>query len=128
MLSGYALVPYTGSLQMAALTGSYGLSFVATAVNSLIVYGATSRSKMALGIAAAVILTAKFLPVLAETRPDDPVPVRLVQTNISLDQPWTQPDSDPLLDELGKLSTSGDSRPKFVVCPETPAPFFLNGD
>src|SRR5437867_9062903 len=50
MLSGYALVPYTGILQMAAWTGIYGLSFVATAVNSLIVYGATSRSKMALGI------------------------------------------------------------------------------
>jgi len=128
MLSGYALVPYTGILQMAAWTGIYGLSFVATAVNSLIVYGATSRSKMALGIAAAVILTARFLPVLAETRPDDPVPVRLVQTDISLDQPWTQPDSDQLLDELGKLSTGGDSRPKLVVWPETPAPFYLNAD
>src|SRR5436189_5228899 len=128
MLSGYALVPYTGILQMAAWTGIYGLSFVATAVNSLIVYGATSRSNMALGIAAAVILTAKFIPVLAETRPDDPVPVRLVQTNISLDQPWTQPDSDQLLDELGKLSTGGDSRPKLVVWPEPPAHFYLNAD
>src|SRR5207247_6227796 len=76
----------------------------------------------------AVILTAKFLPILAETRPDDPVPVRLVQTDISLDQPWTQPDSDQLLDELGKLSTGGDSRPKLVVWPETPAPFYLNAD
>src|SRR5436189_1670800 len=46
MLSGYSLVPYTGILQMAAWTGIYGLSFVATAVNSLIVYGATTRSKM----------------------------------------------------------------------------------
>src|SRR2546427_6074103 len=83
---------------------------------------------MALGIAAAVILTARFVPVLAETRPDDPVPVRLVQTNISLDQPWTQPDSDQLLDELGKLSTGGNTRPKLVVWPETPAPFYLNAD
>src|SRR5437667_1269400 len=114
MLSGYSLVPYTGILQMAAWTGIYGLSFVATAVNSLIVYGATSRSKMALGIAAAVILTARFLPVLAEMRPDDPLPVRLVQTNISLDQPWKQSDSDQLLDELGKLSTGGNTRPKLV--------------
>src|SRR2546427_9226525 len=81
---------------------------------------------MALGIAAAVILTARFLPVLAETRPDDLVPVRLVQTNISLDQPWKQPDSDQLLDELGELSTGGNTPPKLVVWPETPAPFYLN--
>src|SRR5438552_17514496 len=111
---------------MAAWTGIYGLSFVATAVNSLIVYGATSRSKMALGIAAAVILTARFLPVLAEMRPDDPVPVRLVQTNISLDQPWKQYDSDQLLDELGQLSTGGNTLPKHVVWPETTATYDIN--
>src|SRR5207249_12157546 len=46
-------------------------------------------------------------------------------------QPWKKPDSDQLLDELGKLSTivgSPASRPKLVVWPETPAPFYLNED
>src|SRR3989449_6007572 len=65
MLSGYSLVPYAGILQMATWTGIYGLSFVAVAVNSLIVYGLVRRSKTSLGIAAAVILIAMFLPVMA---------------------------------------------------------------
>src|SRR5947209_5102820 len=50
MLSGYALVPYTGTLQMVVWTGIYGLSFLATAVNSIIVYGILRRNKVWLGI------------------------------------------------------------------------------
>ena len=79
-------------------------------------------------VAAAVILTARFLPVMVQKPSTDPIAVRLVQTNISLDQPWKQPDSEQLLDELGNLSTSDAIRPKLVVWPETPAPFYLNED
>src|SRR5205823_2777801 len=80
MLSGYALVPYPGILQMATWTGIYGLSFVAVAVNSLIVYGLMRRSKTSLGVAVAVILTARFLPVMVQKPSTDPIAVRLVQT------------------------------------------------
>jgi apolipoprotein N-acyltransferase len=69
-----------------------------------------------------------FLPVLGARTSGDPIRVRLVQTNISLDQPWKKPESDQLLDELGKLSSSPESRPELVVWPETPAPFYLNED
>src|SRR5204862_2715487 len=79
MLSGYALVPYTGTLQMVAWTGIYGLSFVAVAVNSLIVYGLMRWSKTSLGVAAAVILTARILPVMVQKPSTDPIAVRLVQ-------------------------------------------------
>src|SRR5207244_5114926 len=54
MLWGYALVPYTGTLQMVVWTGIYGLSFLATAVNSIIVYGILHLAKVRLGIAAAI--------------------------------------------------------------------------
>jgi apolipoprotein N-acyltransferase len=128
MLSGYALVPYTGILQMAAWTGIYGLSFLATAVNTIIVYGRLQRNRAWIAAAAALILTARFLPVLAEEPSNAPVPVRLVQTNISLDQPWKKPESGELLNELAALSTRETTKPKLVVWPETPAPFYLNGD
>ncbi len=65
MLSGYALVPYTGILQMATWTGIFGLSFGSVAVNSLIVYGLMCRSKTSLGVAAGVILIATCLPVMS---------------------------------------------------------------
>ena len=131
MLSGYALVPYTGILQMVVWTGIYGLSFLATAVNAALVYGFLRRNTIWLGATTAAILIAMFFPVFGTRPSGDPIPVRLVQTNISLDQPWKKPDSDQLLDELGKLSTivgSPASRPKLVVWPETPAPFYLNED
>jgi apolipoprotein N-acyltransferase len=128
MLSGYALVPYAGILQIATWTGVYGLSFLATAVAGLIAYGALRRSKTAFAAAAAVILIASFLPIIGASYPGDPVAARAVQTNISLDQPWKKPDSDQLLDELGALSTREPGKPALVVWPETPAPFYFNGD
>jgi apolipoprotein N-acyltransferase len=69
-----------------------------------------------------------FLPVLGETPSGDPIQVRIVQTNISLSQPWVQPEASHLLDELGTLSTSNESKPRLVVWPETPAPFYLSDD
>jgi apolipoprotein N-acyltransferase len=128
MLSGYALVPYAGILQMASWTGIYGLSFLATAVNAIIAYGALCRSKTWFAAAALVILIAWFLPVIGKTPSADPVAVRLVQTDISLDQSWKKPESDELINELTALSTRDTARPKLVVWPETPAPFYLNGD
>jgi apolipoprotein N-acyltransferase len=131
MLSGYALVPYAGILQMAAWTGVYGLSFLATAINSLIAYGLLQNHKgraIPLGTAAAAIVVAWALPVFGVPSTGDPLPVRLVQTNISLDQPWRKPESEKLLDELAALSTRDGGKPRLVVWPETPAPFYLNED
>ncbi|HEY2381291.1 MAG TPA: apolipoprotein N-acyltransferase [Terriglobia bacterium] len=126
MLSGYSLVPYAGILQMVAWTGIYGLSFLAAFVSSLIAYALLQRSQAAAAVAGAIVLVSWFLPVLGRTPSGDPVAVRLVQTNIPLDQPWQKPDSDQLLDELGALSTRDTAKPKLVVWPETPAPFYLS--
>jgi apolipoprotein N-acyltransferase len=128
MLSGYALVPYMGILQIVTVTGIYGLSFIATAVNSAVAYAIVQRSKAWLAATAAAVVVMWFLPILGETRSGDPVPVRIVQTNISLNQPWVQPEAGHLLDELGTLSTSNESKPRLVVWPETPAPFYLSDD
>ncbi len=128
MLSGYALVPYAGVLQIVTWTGIYGLSFVATAVNSLIAYGAIHGSKAWLGAGALVIAILWFLPIPGETPSGDTLDVRLVQTNIPLDQPWKKPASDDLLNELGALSTREGTKTRLVVWPETPAPFYLNED
>ena len=128
MLSGYALVPYSGILQIAAWTGIYGLSFIAAAVNSVIVYGLIRHSKTWVGAAAAAVAVMWFFPLLGETPSGDAIAVRIVQTNISLDQPWREPYAGELLDELGTLSTRDQTKPRLVVWPETPAPFYLTED
>ncbi len=128
MLSGYALAPYAGILQMAAWTGVYGLSFYATGVNAALAYGIAARSVTAFSAAIIGVALAMFLPVLGETPSGDAVAVRLVQTNIDLDQPWTEPGAGELIRELGQLSTMPGSKPELVVWPETPAPFYLKTD
>src|SRR5439155_18685068 len=131
MLSGYALVPYAGILQMVAWTGVYGLSFLATSVNSMIAYGVLQSGKTRnawFAAAGAAIAIAWFLPVLGAKPSNDTIAVRLVQTNISLDQPWKQPESGQLMNELAALSTHDSSKPRLIVWPETPAPFYLNQD
>src|SRR6185436_6098503 len=117
MLSGYALVPYIGLLQIVTVTGIYGLSFIATAVNSAIAYAIVQRSRTWLAATAVAVGVMWFLPVFGETNSGDPIPVRIVQTNISLNQPWVQPEANHLLDELGTLSTSNESKPRLVVWP-----------
>jgi apolipoprotein N-acyltransferase len=128
MLTGYALAPYDGILQIASWTGIYGLSFLATGVNSVIVIGVAQRNIRWLGVAAVAIVTASLLPVFGARPSNDPIAVRLVQTGISLNQPWAKPEFDALMDELVALSTNGGSKPRLVTWPETPAPFYLTED
>ena len=128
MLTGYALVPFSGILQVAAWTGIFGLSFIATAVNSALAYAILTRDKRWWIASIAAVLFCSFLPILGETPSGDAVDARIVQTNIPLDQPWKAPASDDLLNELEALSAKPGPPPKLIVWPETPAPFFLNED
>ena len=128
MLSGYALEPYIGILQVVTWTGIYGLSFLATTVNSVIAYGALQRNMRWIAAAAAVIVIAWLVPVFGARPSHDPIAVRIVQTNIPIDQSWKKSDSDELLADLTKLSTRDVQKPRLVVWPETPAPFYLTQD
>lgn len=131
MLSGYALVPLSGLLQIVTVTGIYGLSFVATAVNSALAYGMATKSRSWLVGTPVVAIVLSLLPILPA--PADPsgaaLKVRIVQTNISLDQPWDNAtSSQQLLDELETLSTTPPGTTDLIVWPETPAPFYLRQD
>jgi apolipoprotein N-acyltransferase len=125
MLSGYALVPYAGVLQIATWTGVYGLSFLAAVVNSILAYGILQRRIQWIAAGAVVVAVAWLLPVFGTQSAGDSIAVRLVQTNISLDQEWKKPESEQLLNELTSLSVQDGGKPRIVVWPETPAPFYF---
>ena len=125
MLVGYALSQYGGLLQVVTWTGIYGLSFVLVGVGSLIAFGLKVRDMRFVGAALAVIILAILVPGPLEETPEDPFSVRLVQTNIDLDQSWLPEDQVRLLDELHRITTQGDVAPDLVVWPETPGPFRL---
>jgi apolipoprotein N-acyltransferase len=128
MLAGYALSPYGGLLQIVTWTGIYGLSFVLVGVASLFALGLKVRDMRLVGAALAIVVLGVVIPGPVEETPADPLSVRLVQTNIDLDQSWLPADRTQLLDELHRLSTQGEVEPDLVVWPETPGPFRLEPD
>jgi apolipoprotein N-acyltransferase len=140
-LLGYALVDSTSLAQLASVTGVYGLSFVAMAVNARLAALIVSPGKVAfhrLGLVVFAIagLTLAFAAVQREP-PHTRQPVRIVQTNIGLEQEWDLESKLSILDDLARLSRQT-SEPSWtwesqgltplILWPETPAPFYFNHD
>src|SRR5262245_18395660 len=130
MLFGYALVPFSGILQIVTWTGVYGLSFIAIAVNSVFAIGIARRRFSWIAGGAAIAIVLSILPIIGEKpATGDPITARIVQTNISLDQPWQDEQASMrLMDELSHLSTATPGTVQLIVWPETPAPFYLKED
>jgi apolipoprotein N-acyltransferase len=126
MLAGYALAPFGGLLQIVAWTGVYGLSFVLAGVCSLIAFGIRVRRIGPPAAALAIVAVAVLMPAPTDPSPADPFRVRLVQTNIDIDQSWLPDVRTALLDELQSLSTGNAAGPDLVIWPETPSPFYLD--
>lgn len=127
MLSGYALVPYAGVLQIAAWTGVYGLSFVMAAVNALIAAGVHRRSRRVLLAAAALLVGLRLFPIVGQAGPPPALPVTIVQPNLENGRSWEPVEFEALLEDLRRLS-SGSGRSRLIAWPETPGPFFLDRD
>ena len=131
-LAGYAASGSLGLLQLTAVTGIYGLSFVVAAYGSLLAYAilvGKQRVWKALIVATvALILIAAgigYLVPQAQAR----FVAHLVQTNFpqSYEYPpdW-MPQHAADLDQLERISIeSAKKEPGLIVWPEVPAPFSL---
>ena len=128
MLVGYALAPYLGILQLVTWTGIYGLSFLLVSVNAAAALAVWRRDWRFGAVAAVPVFLALLTPAPKGPTPSEGLSVRLVQTNIDIDQSWRSEDAVRLLDELHALSTASGPGPDLVVWPETPAPFYLGRD
>jgi apolipoprotein N-acyltransferase len=133
MLSGYALVPYAGALQIVTWTGVFGLSFIVAAVNTALVYAALRKDWRPALVAIIAIAAVWIWPAPGESAEGSPLNVRMVQANISLNQSWDDVETIQLLDQLRALSLQAGAAdvagaPRLLVWPETPAPFSLSQD
>ena len=134
-LLGYAPAQNLALVQLAAVTGIFGLSLLVAAYNALLAWAilrpAAGRTR-AFGVCAVVTLALagiawvapRWVPVAAPDRV-----AHLVQTNFpqSLSYPhdWMQKHSGEL-DQLESLSVDAAQRlPGLIVWPEVPAPFSL---
>ena len=132
-LLGYPASANLGLLQIAALTGIYGLSFLAAGFNALLAWVVVSKKlppkqRVAIGGGVAAILwivtlTAPHLVPEAKAQHF----ARAVQLDFP-EVPEYPPDwfakNAPQLDEISKLSLAPNSeKPDLLVWPEAPAPF-----
>ena len=138
-LLGYGLVDAFNISQIATWTGVYGLSFAAVSVSAFIAEILLRPSRFAvMRLSGAAALTLGLgLGLRMGKEPVKPVdPVRIVQTNIDLDQKWDTVTKSSLLDELAKLSVPSEPRQgntpsdsvHLILWPETPAAFYFNHD
>src|SRR5579863_1099121 len=128
-LAGYAASGSLGLLQVASVTGSYGLSFLVASYGALLAYAIISGRqrawKLAISAAAGLILSAvggSYLVPAARAR----FVAHLVQTNFpqSYEYPtdWI-PTHARDLDELERISVDAARKePGLIVWPEVPAP------
>jgi apolipoprotein N-acyltransferase len=131
-LTGYAASGNLAFLQLAPLTGIFGLSFAIAAFNALLAWAVITRSRRAwasLGaVVAALVLIALAGPLLVP-KPAGKYVAHLVQTNFPQSEHY--PDNwldihSGELDELEKISVdAAHKEPGIIVWPEVPAPFSL---
>ena len=134
-LTGYAVSESLGLVQLAAITGIYGLSFLVAAYSSFVVYAILSGRQRAWK--AAMVATGVLILIGAGGKYFVPVAVpqhvaHLVQTDFpqSEEYPsnWMQLHAGEL-DQLERISVSAvqdtPARPGLIVWPEVPAPFSM---
>jgi len=136
-LLGYALADRPRLIQIASLTGIYGVSFLLVTVNTAIAGVLLARTRRALLLVVAtlllviaIILTGPNLPEMSATST-----AILVQTNLpqlsSYEPNWVA-NHQHELSELYHLTLKAveeqAARPVFVLWPEVPAPFYFHHD
>lgn len=135
-LLGYSQHRNLPLIQVAAVTGVYGLSFVVVVVNAglacaLLGWGNWRRLMMPLGTAAAILLGVVAYGWLLPPRQatSSPIAVALVQGNIDQGVKWDPAWQDKTFGVYRGLSLqAARERPGIIVWPETAVPLFLRED
>lgn len=134
-LLGYALAPQIGLIQLTAITGIYGVSFLIVGFNALVVWLLLERSWRPVGtlVAVAAVLGGvnRLIPW---PHPAGSMRAYLVQPNFPqfsrYPNDWHER-FNPVVDEVERLTMEAvqpGKEPAMVLWPEVPAPFYLNYD
>jgi apolipoprotein N-acyltransferase len=132
-LLGYPASANLGIVQVTTITGIYGLSFLVTAFNMLLVWtvaAETPNVKKRIPITASITAVLFLVQIVGpRTLPEAPAHhfARAVQLNFpesdSYPTDWFQTHT-PELDEIERISlTPSSEKPDLLIWPEAPAPF-----
>ena len=139
-LLAYSQTPWLSAIQIADVTGAWGVSFVIVLVNAVLAdYVGAARDKKTnrqrisrLAVAGgAVLITLGYGHWRLRAAAGTVLPVRLavVQGNIPQAEKWDEERRDEILEQYGTLTReAARSRADLIVWPETSVPGFLDGD
>jgi apolipoprotein N-acyltransferase len=130
-LLGYSQYKTLPVIQIADITGVYGVSFLIVLVNTAVAGIILDRRKIA-GIAAATLLMALVLGYgyARLSAPDGPgrITISVVQGNIEQDKKWDPAYQQETIQVYKKLTREALlQKPDLVIWPETSTPFYFLG-
>jgi len=135
---GWALLGYSQSynlpiIQIADISGTYGVSFLLVIFNAAVFFAIKNFRKneefLLPVVTAAVLITAVFgygLLRLNNVFTGEKLKVAVVQGNIPQDQKWDERFTGMILEKYGMLTKScAESNPDLIIWPETSVPGFI---
>jgi apolipoprotein N-acyltransferase len=126
---GYAAVTVPAAIQMAVVTGVFGVSLWLALSNAIVLRLIAGRRRIVTALALLVVIAAPpILGALVMRRPVDAETMRVavIQPNISGITKWDAAYKDQSFETLARLSyEAGRLDPDLVVWPETAAPSYL---
>ncbi|MEW6162486.1 MAG: apolipoprotein N-acyltransferase [Nitrospirota bacterium] len=141
---GYTQYKFLSIIQIADVTGIYGVSFLIVAVNNAVAeiflirrcvrempLFPLSRTVIGLSILLFFVITTFIYGHwrLSRERPGEDLRASLIQGNIEQDKKWEPTYQDAVIETYKKLSTeAASSSPAIIVWPETSVPFYFNSD
>jgi apolipoprotein N-acyltransferase len=131
-LLGYSQYRVLPIIQIADLTGVYGVSFLIVMVNTALAALFMNRKQYRDGIIAAVVLAScigyGFLRLHRAERASGPVMISVIQGNIEQDKKWDPAYQSETISTYEKLSEETlKKHPDLIIWPETAAPFYFTG-
>ncbi|OGW28100.1 MAG: apolipoprotein N-acyltransferase [Nitrospirae bacterium GWC2_57_13] len=130
-LLGYSQYAFLPLIQLADITGVYGISFLIVLVNVALEEFLFSRRNYA-GLVAACLAVAATLAYgynrLAVPLTGESIRISLVQGNIEQDRKWDPRYQSDVIAVYGRLTKAAlVQRPALVIWPETATPFYFGG-
>jgi apolipoprotein N-acyltransferase len=141
---GYSQYKFLSIIQIADITGIYGVSFLIVAVNDavaeLLLIKRRIREMPLFPLSSSVIwisflllfVSASFIYGqwrISQERPGTVIKASVIQGNIEQDRKWDPEYQDAVMDDYSNLSLQAiPSSPALIVWPETSVPFFFGTD
>jgi apolipoprotein N-acyltransferase len=144
MLLGHSQYLHPSVIQIASITGTYGLSYLIVLVNAIvaemILFSRQSErsvknlfscsgpllTRIALGILCLVVTVSYGFSVIADPAEYDQERIALIQGNIPRSSEWSPGYSDEILGKYANLTRQSSQRtPKLIIWPESAVPGYV---